>query len=116
MSWNSYAARRHFREAITRRAPWRRAGLQRPWRTSTVRDEAKDRSLKVIDATCPLVTQGSLEALKFAAKNANHYSDWAPRPPGNRRHLGRGPDRTIVVDSVDAVDALEVVNPTSFLS
>src|SRR6267142_267314 len=32
----------------------------------TVRDEAKSRALKVIDATCPLVTKVHLEALKFA--------------------------------------------------
>src|SRR2546430_17484745 len=30
------------------------------------RDEAKARALKVIDATCPLVTKVHLEALKFA--------------------------------------------------
>src|SRR5215468_8063685 len=54
----------------------------------TVRDEAKQRALKVIDATCPLVTKVHLEALKFA-----------------REH------RTIVVDSVAAVDKLEVDDP-----
>src|ERR1700746_587351 len=32
----------------------------------TVRDEAKARALRVIDATCPLVTKVHLEALKFA--------------------------------------------------
>ena len=31
-----------------------------------VRAEAKERQLKVIDATCPLVTKVHLEALKFA--------------------------------------------------
>src|SRR5215813_4102538 len=35
----------------------------------TVRDEAKARALKVIDATCPLVTKVHLEALKFAREN-----------------------------------------------
>src|SRR5882724_9544970 len=54
----------------------------------TVREEAKARSLKVIDATCPLVTKVHFEALKFARD-----------------------DRTIVVDSVEAVDRLEVNNP-----
>src|SRR6202008_1562198 len=32
----------------------------------TVRQEARDRELRVIDATCPLVTKVHLEALKFA--------------------------------------------------
>src|SRR5580698_1919835 len=33
-----------------------------------VRTEAKERGLKVIDATCPLVTKVHLEAVKFAKK------------------------------------------------
>ena len=32
----------------------------------TVRDEAKSSELRVIDATCPLVTKVHLEALRFA--------------------------------------------------
>ena len=32
----------------------------------TVREEAQDRQLRVIDATCPLVTKVHLEALRFA--------------------------------------------------
>src|SRR3984957_11979593 len=61
----------------------------------TVRQEAKDRALKVIDATCPLVTKVHLEALKFAREK-----------------------RTIIVDSGAAVDALEVEEPDklSFLT
>src|SRR6266850_1246502 len=55
----------------------------------TVRDEAKARSLKVIDATCPLVTKVHFEALKFARE-----------------------DRTIIlIDSIEAVNKLEVNNP-----
>jgi len=34
-----------------------------------VRQEAGERNLKVIDATCPLVTKVHLEALKFARQN-----------------------------------------------
>src|SRR2546430_12258888 len=40
----------------------------------TVRDEAKARALKVIDATCPLVTKVHLEALKFA-RSEEHTSE-----------------------------------------
>jgi len=74
----------------------------------TVRQEAKDRSLKVIDATCPLVTKVHLEALKFAREKRTIILI------GHKDHQeivgtsGEAPDRTIVVDSVDAVDALEV--------
>ena len=77
----------------------------------TVRQEAKDRALKVIDATCPLVTKVHLEALKFAREKRTIILI------GHRDHQeiigtsGEAPDRTIVVDSVAAVDALEVDEP-----
>ncbi len=84
----------------------------------TVRGEAKSRSLKVIDATCPLVTKVHLEALKFAREKRTIILI------GHRDHQeivgtsGEAPDRTIVVDSVEAVDALEVDDPQklSFLT
>jgi len=76
-----------------------------------VRDEAKARSLKVIDATCPLVTKVHFEALKFAREDRTIILI------GHRDHQeiigtsGEAPDRTIVVDSVEAVDKLAVSNP-----
>ena len=76
-----------------------------------VRQEAKDRALKVIDATCPLVTKVHLEALKFARENRTIILI------GHKDHQeivgtsGEAPDRTLVVDSVEAVDALEVDDP-----
>jgi len=84
----------------------------------TVRAEAKSRSLKVIDATCPLVTKVHLEALKFAREQRTIILI------GHKDHQeivgtsGEAPDRTIVVDSVAAVDALEVGEPDklSFLT
>ena len=72
----------------------------------TVRGEAKERKLRVIDATCPLVTKVHLEALKFARENRTMILI------GHRDHQeivgtsGEAPDRTMVVDSVEAVDAL----------
>jgi len=76
-----------------------------------VREEAKSRSLKVIDATCPLVTKVHFEALKFAREDRTIILI------GHKDHQeiigtsGEAPDRTIVVDSVEAVDKLEVANP-----
>ena len=76
-----------------------------------VRQEAKDRLLRVIDATCPLVTKVHLEALKFAREKRTIILI------GHRDHQeiigtsGEAPDRTLVVDSVAAVDALEVEDP-----
>jgi 4-hydroxy-3-methylbut-2-en-1-yl diphosphate reductase len=77
----------------------------------TVRDEAKERSLRVIDATCPLVTKVHLEALKFAREKRTIILI------GHKDHQeivgtsGEAPDRTLVVDSIAAVDALEVEDP-----
>jgi len=76
-----------------------------------VREEAKERSLKVIDATCPLVTKVHLEALKFAREKRTIILI------GHKDHQeivgtsGEAPRQTIVVDSVEAVDALEVEDP-----
>lgn len=77
----------------------------------TVRQEAKDRSLRVIDATCPLVTKVHLEALKFAREKRTIILI------GHKDHQeivgtsGEAPDRTLVVDSIAAVDALTVEDP-----
>jgi 4-hydroxy-3-methylbut-2-enyl diphosphate reductase len=77
----------------------------------TVRGEAKARQLRVIDATCPLVTKVHFEALKFARENRTIILI------GHKDHQeivgtsGEAPDRTIVVDSVEAVDALQVADP-----
>jgi len=77
----------------------------------TVRKEAKDRLLRVIDATCPLVTKVHLEALKFAREKRTIILI------GHKDHQeivgtsGEAPDRTLVVDSVTAVDALQVEDP-----
>jgi 4-hydroxy-3-methylbut-2-en-1-yl diphosphate reductase len=77
----------------------------------TVRQEARERSLRVIDATCPLVTKVHLEALKFAREKRTIILI------GHKDHQeivgtsGEAPDRTLVVDSIEAVDALEVEDP-----
>src|SRR5580765_5081969 len=73
-----------------------------------VRQEAKDRALKVIDATCPLVTKVHLEALRFAREKRTIILI------GHKDHQeivgtsGEAPEQTIVVDSVEAVDRLKV--------
>src|SRR5690349_19984296 len=77
----------------------------------TVRDEAKSRSLRVIDATCPLVTKVHFESLKFAREDRTIILI------GHKDHQeiivtsGEASDRTLVMDSVAAVAALEVENP-----
>jgi 4-hydroxy-3-methylbut-2-enyl diphosphate reductase len=76
-----------------------------------VRAEAKERSLKVIDATCPLVTKVHLEALKFAREGRTLILI------GHRDHQeivgtsGEAPEQTIVVGTVEEVDKLRVPDP-----
>jgi len=76
-----------------------------------VRTEAKERQLRVIDATCPLVTKVHLEALKFAREGRTLILI------GHRDHQeivgtsGEAPDQTVVVGSLEEVDQLQVPNP-----
>ena len=76
-----------------------------------VRQEAKDRQLQVIDATCPLVTKVHLEAVKFARQNYTIVLI------GHKDHdevtgtLGEAPDATVLVENVDDVDRLTVKDP-----
>jgi len=77
----------------------------------SVREEAKGRKLRVIDATCPLVTKVHLEAKKFAK---NGYTIVLI---GHKDHdevigtLGEAPEATALVSNVEDVDALEVKDP-----
>src|SRR6202167_4963653 len=77
-----------------------------------VRTEAKERELRVIDATCPLVTKVHLEALKFAREGRTLILI------GHRDHQeivgtsGEAPKQTIVVGTVEEVDRLQVPDPT----
>ena len=78
----------------------------------TVREEAHMRRLRVIDATCPLVTKVHLEALRFAREGRTIILI------GHKDHQeiigtsGEAPQQTVVVDSVEAVNRLEVEDPT----
>jgi 4-hydroxy-3-methylbut-2-en-1-yl diphosphate reductase len=77
----------------------------------SVREEAKRRNLRVIDATCPLVTKVHLEAVKFARQ------DYTIILIGHAGHdevigtLGEAPEAAILVSSVQDVDKLNVKNP-----
>lgn len=77
-----------------------------------VRKEAKERQLKVIDATCPLVTKVHLEAVKFAREGYTIVLI------GHRGHdevtgtLGEAPAQSILVENVADVDALNLPDPS----
>jgi 4-hydroxy-3-methylbut-2-enyl diphosphate reductase len=76
-----------------------------------VRQRAKDRGLKVVDATCPLVTKVHVEAIKFAKQGYSLVL------VGHRDHeevegtQGEAPDVTQVVSTVEEVEKLVVPDP-----
>lgn len=76
-----------------------------------VREEATERKLRVIDATCPLVTKVHLEARKFAREGRTLILI------GHRDHQeivgtsGEAPLQTVVVGSVEEVDRLQLEDP-----
>jgi 4-hydroxy-3-methylbut-2-enyl diphosphate reductase len=77
----------------------------------SVREESYMRKLRVIDATCPLVTKVHVEAVKFAKQGYSLILI------GHRDHdevigtLGEAPDVTQVVGSVEEVESLHVPDP-----
>lgn len=76
-----------------------------------VREASKARGLKVIDATCPLVTKVHVEAVKFAKQGYSLILI------GHRDHdeiegtLGEAPEATQVVSSAEEVESLVVPDP-----
>lgn len=77
----------------------------------TVHETAAERSLQVIDATCPLVTKVHNEAKRFAR------DDFDILLIGHEGHeevvgtAGEAPDHVQVVDNPDAVDKVTVRDP-----
>jgi 4-hydroxy-3-methylbut-2-enyl diphosphate reductase len=76
-----------------------------------VREEAKRRNLRVIDATCPLVTKVHLEALRYARE------DYEILVVGHRGHvevigtLGHAPERMHLVETVADVARVQLRDP-----
>src|SRR3954447_22024786 len=77
-----------------------------------VRDQARRRNLRAIDATCPLVTKVHLEAVKYASEGYTIILI------GHEGHdevigtMGEAPDRMILVETADDVERLEVADPS----
>jgi len=78
----------------------------------TVHEEAQRRSLKTIDATCPLVTKVHLEARRFARDDLDIVLI------GHEGHeevigtTGQAPERIHLVDGPDEAAAVEVRDPS----
>lgn len=76
-----------------------------------VREEAKCKNLKVIDATCPLVTKVHMEAILFAKQGRTILL------VGHQGHdevvgtTGEAPDRIVLVSSPEDVEKLKLRDP-----
>jgi len=76
-----------------------------------VRDDARARGLRVIDATCPLVTKVHVEAQRYAREGYTIVL------VGHEDHdevigtTGEAPERIMVIESVEEAERLEGENP-----
>jgi 4-hydroxy-3-methylbut-2-en-1-yl diphosphate reductase len=76
----------------------------------SVREAAEQRSLQTIDATCPLVTKVHREAVRFAE---GQYTIVLVGHSGHEEvegTTGEAPERIVLVESEQDVDALEIEN------
>jgi len=77
----------------------------------SVHANAEQRSLKTIDATCPLVTKVHVEAKKFAAEG---YTIVLIGHAGHEEvegTMGEAPEHIVLVETEADVDALEIEDP-----
>jgi 4-hydroxy-3-methylbut-2-en-1-yl diphosphate reductase len=77
----------------------------------SVREGARERSLQTIDATCPLVTKVHREAVRFAEQG---YTIVLVGHDGHEEvegTMGEAPERIVLVQDEQDVDALEIEDP-----
>lgn len=80
-----------------------------------VRAMARDRNLRVIDATCPLVTKVHAEAIRYARQGYQILL------VGHKDHqevagtMGEAPDATQVVESPDDIQHLKIIDPNKLV-
>ena len=77
-----------------------------------VHQEAKDRGLKAIDATCPLVTKVHHEARRFARDDLQILLIGHAGHEEVEGTTGEAPEHITLVQSPDDVDQLEVADPS----
>ncbi|WP_432491992.1 4-hydroxy-3-methylbut-2-enyl diphosphate reductase [Kineococcus auxinigenes] len=80
-----------------------------------VRAEAEERSLKAIDATCPLVTKVHREAVRFAERDAQILLIGHTGHEEVEGTAGEAPEHITVVDSPEAADTIEVRDPDNLV-
>ncbi len=80
-----------------------------------VRAEAQERSLKAIDATCPLVTKVHREAVRFAERDAQILLIGHTGHEEVEGTAGEAPEHITVVDSPEVADTIEVRDPDNLV-
>ena len=78
-----------------------------------VRDAAAVRSLVTIDATCPLVTKVHKEAVRFAREDQTILLIGHTGHEEVEGTAGEAPEHTIIVNSPDDVDSIDVPDPSN---
>ncbi len=73
-----------------------------------VREDAEQRGLRVIDATCPLVTKVHTEAVRFAADGSTILLIGHEGHEEVEGTMGEAPERMRLVTSVEAVATLDI--------
>ena len=76
-----------------------------------VHDDAKQRKLQTIDATCPLVTKVHREAVKFAADGFTIVLIGHAGHEEVEGTMGEAPEHIVLVETEDDVAKLEVADP-----
>ena len=74
-------------------------------------EQARERKLQVIDATCPLVTKVHIEVIRYARENYSIILIGHPNHDEVIGTYGEAPGAIRLVSNVADVDALEGVNP-----
>lgn len=76
---------------------------------------AEERGLNAIDATCPLVTKVHREAVRFAKQNKQILLIGHTGHEEVEGTYGEAPEHTIIVNSPEDVDSLEVRDPENLV-
>lgn len=77
----------------------------------SVYENSQKRNLRLIDATCPLVTKVHVEARRFAKQKKTVFLIGHVGHEEVVGTFGQAPDRTIVVESPEDVERLEIDDP-----
>lgn len=80
-----------------------------------VHDEAKQRGLRTIDATCPLVTKVHNEAKRFAGQEYDILLIGHEGHEEVEGTAGEAPDHIQLVDGLDSVDRIQVKDPSKLV-